>query len=171
MNRDDGKRARNMNAAMIAITCALLLAAAASTKAQQPSGKTASADDSEAGPPVTKADVRIVERAKEILDSPSKWNRADTRLCPAEAKTFNLYCALEKATRDVTGQFEHRGATMQEARFVIEEVAPDWHKYHHRLMDYNNDPATTFADIQKVLRLLQERINKRLAAESATPQK
>jgi hypothetical protein len=33
-------------------------------------------------------------------------------------------------------------------------------------MDYNNDPTTTFADIQKVLRLLQQRIAERLAKES-----
>jgi hypothetical protein len=82
-------------------------------------------DDPDARPTVTKADVRIVKRAREILNSPSSWNRADTRLCPADAKTFSLYCALEKATNDVTGNFKHRGAAMQEARFVIDEVAPN----------------------------------------------
>ena len=52
-----------------------------------------------------------------VLNSPSKWNRADTRDCPANAKTFSLYCALETATNEVSGKFEHRGAAMQEARF------------------------------------------------------
>lgn len=125
-----------------------------------------SADDSEVRPPVTKADLEVVDHAEKILDSPAKWNRADNRKCPAEAKTFSLYCALEKATYEVTGRFEHRGAAMQEARFVIEEVAPDWKKYNHRLMDYNNDPKTTFADIQKVIKLLRERINERLSKEA-----
>lgn len=120
-------------------------------------------DDPEARPPVTAADVRIVQRAAKILDSPEKWNRADTRVCPAEAKTFSLYCALEKATDEVTGNFQHRSAAMQEARFVIDEIAPHRKSYHHRLMDYNNDPTTTFADIQKVLRLLQGHIADRLA--------
>jgi hypothetical protein len=55
---------------------------------------------------------------------------------------------------------------MQEARFVIEEVAPNWKQYNHRLMDYNNDPRTTFADIQKVFRLLEDRIGKRLSEET-----
>jgi hypothetical protein len=55
---------------------------------------------------------------------------------------------------------------MQEARFVIEDVAPNWNQYHHRLMDCNNDPRTTFADIQKVLRFLQDRIAKRVVGES-----
>jgi len=33
-------------------------------------------------------------------------------------------------------------------------------------MAYNNDPTTTFADIQKVFRLLEDRIAKRLREES-----
>ncbi len=159
-----GKRTR------IFLSVAILFFAA-STNAQTPLDKPAqpAADDSEAQPPVTKADLQIVDHAQKILDSPSKWNRADTRKCPDTAKTFSLYCALEKATYEVTGSFAHRGAAMQEARFVIEEVAPDWKKYNHRLMDYNNDPKTTFEDMQKVLQLLRERINKRLAEQSAPP--
>jgi hypothetical protein len=38
--------------------------------------------------------------------------------------------------------------------------------YKHRLMDYNNDPTTTFADIQKFFRLLEDRITMRLTEES-----
>ncbi|HKN75265.1 MAG TPA: hypothetical protein VJW94_08810 [Candidatus Acidoferrum sp.] len=129
-------------------------------------GQTGAGDDPEARPPVSKADVRIVQRAREILNSPSKWNRADTRVCPPDAKTFSLYCALEKATNEVSGKFEHRGAAMQEARFVIDEIAPNRKNYEHRLKDYNNDPTTTFADVQKFFRLLEERISKRLAEES-----
>jgi hypothetical protein len=144
---------------------------AIATTAQTPPDKKPPVDDSEIRPPVSQADLQIVEYAEQILNEPSKWNRADTRKCPGTAKTFSLYCALEKATYEVTGSFEHRGAAMQEARFVIEEVAPDWKKYNHRLMDYNNDPKTTFEDIQKVLRLLRERINKRLAEESPPTKK
>jgi hypothetical protein len=123
-------------------------------------------DNPDARPPVTRDDVRIVDRAREILNSESKWNRADNRICPSEAKTFSLYCALEKATKDVTGKFEHRGATMQEARFVIDEIAPRSKEYHHRLMDYNNDPATTFTDVQRFFRILEERIAGRLRQQS-----
>lgn len=123
-------------------------------------------DDSQVRPPVTKADVEIVQRASQILDSPSKWNRADNRKCPQDAKTFSLYCALEKATLEVDGNFAHRGAAMQEARFVIDDVAPNAKKYEHRLMNYNNDPSTTFADVQTFFRLLEERVRKRAAEES-----
>lgn len=119
-------------------------------------------DDPDSRPPVTKADLQIVERAKEILSSPDKWNRADNRECPASAKNFSIYCALEKATDEVSGNFQHRGAAMQEARFVIDDTAPNAKKYSHRLMDYNNDPTTTFADLQNFFRALEDRIAKRI---------
>jgi hypothetical protein len=119
-------------------------------------------DESDVRPPVTSADVQIAKRAAEILNSPARWNRADTRDCPADEKTFSLYCALEKATDEISTAFEHRGAAMQESRFVIDDITPKAANYDHRLMDYNNDPSTTFADVQKFFRLLQERIAARL---------
>jgi hypothetical protein len=132
------------------------------------SGQTpGSNDNSEARPSVTKVDLKIAQRAQEILNSPAKWNRADNRVCPEDAKTFSLYCALEAATKQVTGSFEHRGAAMQEARFVIDDIAPNAKNYHHRLMDYNNDPTTTFADVQRFFKLLEERISLRLKQESS----
>lgn len=156
-----------MNTKRHILMLAAILLSAATLGAQIPSDKTANpADDSEVRPPVTKVDVKIVQRAREILSSPSRWNRADTRVCPPEAKTFSLYCALERATDEVSGNFKHRGAVMQEARFVIDEIAPNRKNYEHRLMGYNNDPTTTFADIRKVLRLVEERIAKRLTDES-----
>lgn len=110
--------------------------------------------------------MRILQRAAQILSSPSKWNRADTRVCPDDAKTFSLYCALEKATKEANGKFVHRGAAMQEARFVIDDIAPNRKSYHHRLMDYNNDPTTTFAEVQKFFLLLEKRVSARLSEES-----
>jgi len=121
---------------------------------------------SEARPPVTETDLRIVRRAREILNTPAKWNRADTRDCPPGAGTLSLYCALEQATREVTGTFGHRDAAMQESRFVIDDIAPNAPYYTHRLMHFNNDPATTFFDVQKFFRLLEERIAARLAEQN-----
>ena len=123
-------------------------------------------DDSKVRPPITKADLLVVRRAREILDSPAKWNRVDNRLCPAEAKTFSLYCALQMATNEVSGKSEHRGAALQEARFVIDEIAVD-RNYNHRLMDYNNDPTTTFADIQEVFHITESLIALRLKANAS----
>jgi hypothetical protein len=127
---------------------------------------TQSVDDSKVRPPVTKEDLQIIKRAREILDAPAKWNRADNRECPAEAKTFSLYCALQRATVEVSGKAEHRGAVLQEARFVIDEIAMD-RNYEHRLMNYNNDPTTTFDDIQEVLRITESLITLRLKAKQS----
>ena len=118
-------------------------------------------DDSDARPPITEADLRIVKQARKILNSESKWNRADNRKCPAQAKTFSLYCAFEQASIDVNGKFDHRGAALQEARFVIDEITVN-RNYDHRLMDYNNDPSTTFADIQEVFQIVESIITLRL---------
>src|SRR4030095_16223896 len=92
-------------------------------KAQGTAARPATVTDSNVRPLVTATDLEIVKRARKILDSPSKWNRTDNRKCPAGAKTFSLYCALEMATIEVGRKFEHRGAALQEARFVIEEIA------------------------------------------------
>jgi hypothetical protein len=124
-----------------------------------------SSDSPNADRPVSQDDIRIVRRASELLNSPAKWNRADNRQCPAEAKTYSLYCALEQATKEISKKFEHRGAAMQQARFVIDEDLAKGNHYEHRLMDYNNDPKTTFADVQQFFALLEERIQKRLDAQ------
>lgn len=121
-----------------------------------------SPNNSQSQPPVSKSDVQIVRRARQILSTPGKWNRADNRICPATETSFSLYCALEQATLDTTGAFAHRGAAMQESRFVIDDDLAPNNRYHHRLMDYNNDPHTTFADVQRFLDLLQGRIEGRL---------
>jgi hypothetical protein len=118
---------------------------------------------SDANPAVSERDLSIVQRAREILNSPAKWNRADNRQCPAAQRTYSLYCALEKATEELSNKFEHRGAVMQQARFAIDEVLAKGNHYHHRLMDYNNDPKTTFADVEKFFTILQERIKRQLA--------
>ena len=135
-------------------------------KAQNTGTQSAAVDDSKVRPPMTRADLQIVKRAREILDSPSKWNRADNRECPAGAKTFSLYCALQMATIEVNGKTDHRGAALQETRFVIDEISAD-RNYEHRLMNYNNDPTTTFGDIQEVFRITESLIVLRLKANTS----
>jgi len=152
------------------LTLALCFAFCSSTQVH--AGQSAKeSKDQDVRPPVTKTDLEIAKRARLLLSSESKWDRADrphitddpTTECQTDAKQLSLYCALERATLEATGKFEHRGAVMQEARFVIEDVEPDWEKkYHHLLVDYNNDPHTTFQDIQKVLHSIEQHIASRL---------
>jgi hypothetical protein len=92
-------------------------------------------------------DRKIVREAAEILSKEALWNRADNRKCAATAKTYSIYCAMEKATIDVTGGFNHRRPALESVRVIVDERTQG-RNYHHRLMDYNNDPATHLGDVQ-----------------------
>jgi hypothetical protein len=52
---------------------------------------------------------------------------------------------------------------MYEARQVINMMTTK--KYSARLVDYNNDPETTFADLQKFFRLVEDRVRAQGAAD------
>jgi hypothetical protein len=117
--------------------------------------------------PVSEKDVRILARAAEILKDPSHWNRHDDRECPPTAVTFSLYCAMWKATEEVMGEFNHRQGALEELRRTVEEASTG-KDYEHRLMGYNNDPATKLRDIQSVIKKTKMRIAGRLQPKSNT---
>ena len=145
---------QNSRSLILALLATAMIAFPAIAAAAEP------ADDSEVRPPVTPLDLQIVRNARAILDTPAKWNRADNRKCPADATTFSLYCALQKATVEAGRSFEHRGAALQEIRFVIDEITIS-REYDHRLMDYNNDPRTQLSDVRTLFAQALERISAR----------
>lgn len=106
-------------------------------------------------------DVKIIRRASKILSTQSLWNNKDNRECPHKAKVFSLYCALYKASVDINGEFDHRLAALEEIRRTVEEFSKG-KNYEHRLMDYNNDPTTSFGDIKKVLKTTEDRLMARI---------
>jgi hypothetical protein len=53
----------------------------------------------------------------------SSLRRADTRVCPAGAKTFSVYCALEKATYELAAAVGQDGRTAGQARRLLLVVA------------------------------------------------
>ncbi len=99
-------------------------------------------------------DRRILERAAEILASEAVWDRADDRACAPDDKTWSLYCALHRASLELTGGFHHRRPCFQTVRQILyERVAEERNKgrkYPHIMMDYNNDPAVRLSDVQSV---------------------
>lgn len=97
-------------------------------------------------------DLKIIERADEILSDASKWSKNDDRLCEddIEDKRFSLFCALYKASIDIAGKYEHRRSAMQVVRVVVERHEKGRVK-EHRLMDWNNHPDTTFSEVKEVL--------------------
>jgi len=102
-------------------------------------------------------DAAIIRRAAEILSSDAVWNRADNRKCPPAATTWSIYCAMEKATIEVTGGFHHRRPALEAVREIVEKRSAG-RGYHHRLMDYNNDPTTHLSDVQSLFREALQRI-------------
>jgi len=114
--------------------------------------------------PVTKEDLLILQRADKILSGEAVWNRKDTRVCKPEDTTWSLFCALQKASVEILGSYDHRRVALQEVRFVIEDLTKG-KEFNHRLMDYNNLPSTQFKDIKKVLKLATDRVAARLKAQ------
>ncbi|HXT18350.1 MAG TPA: hypothetical protein VN706_22150 [Gemmatimonadaceae bacterium] len=94
-------------------------------------------------------DRQILVRAMKILSSDSVWNRADDRTCPAHATKWSIYCAVEQAEIDVAGGYHHRRPAGELVREIVDERTKS-RNYHHRMMDYNNDPTTTLADVQSL---------------------
>jgi hypothetical protein len=105
-------------------------------------------------------DQKIVREAATILSTEEAWNRADNRKCPASATTWSIYCATEKAVIDVTGGFHHRRPALEAVREIVDERTAT-RNYHHRLMDYNNDPATRLSDVQNLFKEALTRMEKR----------
>ena len=66
-----------------------------------------------------------MRRADALLSSDAVWNRADNRKCAADARTWSIYCALEHATREVTGGFHHRRPALEIVRVIVEERTKD----------------------------------------------
>jgi hypothetical protein len=109
---------------------------------------------------VEPSEFAIIDRARKILDREENWDRnCDQYFDPnAKATKFSLFDALNKASRDATGKYDHRCAANQEVRFLIDEIKgvdayqpPPGCGPRHRLKGFNNDPTTTLNDIWELL--------------------
>jgi len=114
--------------------------------------------------PVRLVDLQTLQMAEALLADSASWHRADDRKCEDDiaSNRWSLFCALKYAAIEKMGEYNHHNTATQTVRFVIDELVPN-HGYAHTLMDYNNDPATTHADILHVLELARQRIEKELA--------
>jgi hypothetical protein len=107
--------------------------------------------------PPTPDDIKILDRALDILSSKSIWNKNDNRLCPPNPEKWSLFCALTQATVEVSGGVHYRQPAHEKVREVLNEVGGNRVKTH-RLMDYNNHPDTTFEDVRNLLIEARKRI-------------
>ena len=88
---------------------------------------------------VTQEDVEILIRAEEILADESTWNREDDRICSDDesAGQWSLFCALQKASTEVLGVYDHRRVALQEVRFAIADMT-DGREFAHRQRNLMN---------------------------------
>jgi len=56
---------------------------------------------------------------------------------------------VAQAQVDVAGGFHHRRPAGELVREIVDERTKA-RNYRHRMMDYNNDPRTTLADVQSL---------------------
>jgi hypothetical protein len=115
-------------------------------------------------------DLKIIQRADAILTDSTKWNKKDDRECQDDISTgyYSLYCAFYKASIEIAGEYVHRRAALQIVRFTLEKYDNGRVK-EHRLMDWNNHPNTTFAELKKVLRESLQIVQKQLGNSNKIP--
>ena len=112
---------------------------------------------------VTQEDVLILVGAINLLSNEAAWNRADDRACDDDENSGSrsLFCALQKASINTLGEYNHRRVALQEVRFAIQDATNN-RKFEHRLRDYNNLPETSLSDVISVLENAKERVESRL---------
>lgn len=115
--------------------------------------------------PVDAADEAILERALELFSSEAVWNREDDRDCDPDGDLYSIFCALQQASHDVIGEYQHRRTALQEVRFVI-AARSEGRDYAHRMQDYNNDPRTSFTQARSTMEEALIVVRDRLALQA-----
>jgi hypothetical protein len=117
-------------------------------------------------PSANEDDVIILRSALAGVDKIAMWNRQETQSCLSPDQTnTGLFCLLYGAIEKQMGRYHHRQPALELVRAVIAERWRD-RITSHQLVDFNNHPATTIADLRTVLRVALER-----ATAQASPSK
>lgn len=110
--------------------------------------------------PYTAHDLEILKKTDALL-SAETWQKEDDRDCDVDFQEnkYSLYCALKKASLDVTGDFNHRSGAMNIVREDIVLLNP-LKEYEHRLMDFNNENSLT--TIKELLFICQRKLEEQI---------
>ena len=108
-------------------------------------------------PPATEDDLAILRTSLAGLDRIARWNRQEVQNCTSNDQTnAGLFCLLYSAVEARMGRYHHRQPALQLVRAVIFERWRD-RITGHQLVDFNNHPATTMAELRMVLEGALER--------------
>jgi hypothetical protein len=102
-------------------------------------------------------DLAIIDRAIALLASDADWNKNDNRECPSGQAKLSLFCSLMQATTEISGGVHYRQPAMQAVREEL-NLVDALRIRTHRIMDYNNHPDTTLAEVHALLRRAKERV-------------
>lgn len=113
--------------------------------------------------PFVKSDLDIIQKTKALLSTPDQWHQNDDRDCEDDSDngSYSLFCALQAASIEVEGSYNHRNAVMQLVRHQINEYYPG-RKWAHRLRDFNNMAETTYEKIRAFLEQAEQTISQAL---------
>jgi hypothetical protein len=115
-------------------------------------------------PPATDDDVAILRTALAGLDRIVQWNRREIQHCSSSDQTnTGLFCLLYTVVEARMGRYHHRQPALELVRSVIFERWRD-RITGHQLIDFNNHPATTSADLKIVLQVALERASVQVQA-------
>jgi len=105
-------------------------------------------------------DLEILKKANKILKDEKSWEKKPLKICQ-ESKKHDLFCALEEASIEITGNYRHTQPALQEVRLVIEErYSERWE--NHRFEDFNSHKETTFKDVKNVLNEAIKNLKKKI---------
>lgn len=108
--------------------------------------------------PANEIDVSILEKAREMLANQDSWNRRDsTDMDRAPAMGFacapaprqSMFCAVYLASLQVSGDYFHFRPAVNAVRWAAGDSSRE--RYRHPLIEFNNDPTVTLANVQGVL--------------------
>lgn len=113
--------------------------------------------------PVTDSDLVIIKLAQQLISEAKFWHKEDDRVCTDDLakKSYSIYCALRIASLEIENNYNHRNASLQKLRHLIEDQYPN-RKWNHRLMDYNNMEETSFLDIVNMLQTIEREFSEAL---------
>ena len=101
--------------------------------------------------PVSKVDLAIVEKAKQVFEAQDQRNLNGDRNCDDDlaSNRYSVFCALYVASIDISGVYRHRRPAMQAVRDSLWARFPG--EYAHRLRDINNTTSISDEELVEAL--------------------
>lgn len=108
-------------------------------------------------PQATADDIAILSGVLERLNGLTRWNRREVQECTAsDGMQTGLFCLLYTSVEAQMGRYHHRQPALELVRAVVLERWRD-RITSHPLVDLNNHPATTMADLRVLLQVALDR--------------